>query len=157
MRPPFFDGVKCFACEGSTPYFDLGLRRCIAADSVDENRVCINPSFGKTDAGSNDVEAPTAPTYKDVVITPLEAEPIVKSVTYNKEKKTIDKIVAPIEGKTLVDKERTKTSIKYVEVEPEETEPEVQMTRKKRTSRKSSKRTSSSSKTEQGATEEKEA
>lgn len=49
----------------------------------------------------------------------MTSDPIVKSVTINKEKKTVDKIVEPIEGKAMVDKQKTLTNIKYVEVEPE--------------------------------------
>ena len=44
-------------------------------------------------------------------------------------------MVAPIVGKAVLDKEKTMTRIKYVEVEPEETDPDVKVVRRRKSKR----------------------
>jgi hypothetical protein len=38
---PYFDGQKCFNCEAPNAFFDLSLKRCINAQSVDTNKQCV--------------------------------------------------------------------------------------------------------------------
>ena len=127
---PFFDGAKCISCSGGTPFFDLSLRKCIAAKGIDKNKQCIDPSFGSTDKdGMRDKGRETPTTFKEVSVNPLVADPIVKSVTFNRERKTREKIVNPIEGKALVDKEERITNTKYIEIPAIVSLPDVKLIR----------------------------
>lgn len=72
-------------------------------------------------------ETPT--TFKEVSVNPLVADPIVKSVTFNRERKTREKIVNPIEGKALVDKEERITNTKYIEIPAIVSLPDVKLIR----------------------------
>lgn len=49
-----------------------------------------------------------------MTVEPLTEDPIVKSVTLTKNKKTIDKVVDPIEGKAVLNKQKNVTNINYV-------------------------------------------
>ena len=77
-----------------------------------------------------------------MVVAPLEVDPIVKSVTYRKEKRTIDKVVNPIEGRALRGKEKTSTKASSAEVQPTISVPLVTVSRARTTSSSSSRRSS---------------
>lgn len=100
MSAPFYDGAKCISCPARTPFFDLSLQRCIAAKGVDENKQCIDPSLEGISKGGKEVSA----TLKEVAVNPLVDKPIVKSITFSKERRSREKVVSAIEGKALVDK-----------------------------------------------------
>lgn len=120
IATPFYDGIKCIQCEGNKAFFDLSLRRCIGAKGVDKNKQCIEPSLNGISTATDETEenktvTPTTPTeppkeipatYKDVEVDPLTEDPIVNSVTINKNKKTVQKVVDPIEGQAVLEKQK---------------------------------------------------
>ena len=126
LATPFYDGTKCIQCTGDKAFFDLSLRRCIGAKGVDKNKQCIEPSLNglkvesdNDEKNKNETETPAPEpkeipaTYKDVEVDPLTQDPIVKSVTINKNKKTVQNVVEPIEGKAIIEKEKKTINTVY--------------------------------------------
>ena len=144
LETPFYDGVKCIQCTGDKAFFDLSLRKCIGARGVDKNKQCIGPSLNglKVEAdgdekNKNETETPVTPpkeipaTYKDIEVDPLTQDPIVKSVTISKNKQTVQKVVEPIEGKAILEKEKKTINTVYEEVQPQVVDPDYQSIRTK--------------------------